>query len=101
MPPRRHIVLALASCLALSSGLPASSSRAQPSAAPETESELAHRALAGVHAIGKRWDQSAFAETVRLYVKVHEVVAWPGVLDSETHVYGEQERQSLRLFRPE
>jgi|GEM_PF-6848279 len=101
MPARRCVLLALASCLALSSTLPASSSRAQPSATADTERELAHRALAGVRAIGKRWDQSAFDETVRLYTEVHEVVEWPGVLAPEIHAYGERDEQSLRLFRPE
>lgn len=59
------------------------------------------QALEGVAAIGRRWDEAAFAETVALYTAVHRGVEWPGVLAPETIRYGTDAKQTFDLYRPE
>jgi acetyl esterase/lipase len=59
------------------------------------------RARDGVAAIGRRWDEAAFAQTVALYTDVHRGIEWPGVLAPETFRYGPDPRQALDLYRPE
>lgn len=63
--------------------------------------EATAHALAGVAAIGKRWDTEAFAETVALYTDVHRDIEWPGVLEPETIHYGPDAKQTFELYRPE
>jgi triacylglycerol lipase len=65
------------------------------------ESEAMARAREGVAALGRRWDASAFEETVALYAVVHRALEWPGVLEPEVIRYGDDEQQTLELFRPE
>lgn len=74
---------------------------AAPDADTSVPSDLSARALAGVAAIGSRWDASAYAETVSLYTAVHRDLEWPGLLDPETFAYGPDPQQNLDLFRPE
>lgn len=64
-------------------------------------SEVSARALQGVSAIGRRWDESALEETVALYAAVHRDLEWPGVLAPETIAYGSDTQQTFELFRPE
>lgn len=59
------------------------------------------RARDGVAAIGRRWDEAAFAETVALYADVHRGVEWPGVLAPEVVRYGPRAEQTFDLYRPE
>jgi hypothetical protein len=59
------------------------------------------RARDGVAAIGTRWDEAAFAETVALYTEVHRGVEWPGVLEPELVRYGPGADQTLEVYRPE
>ncbi len=59
------------------------------------------RARDGVAAIGTRWDEAAFAETVALYTDVHRGVKWPGVLAPELVRYGAAADQAFELYRPE
>jgi triacylglycerol lipase len=59
------------------------------------------RAREGVVAIGRRWDETAFAETVALYTQVHRGVEWPGVLAPELVRYGTEPQQTFELYRPE
>jgi len=59
------------------------------------------RARDGVAAIGTRWNEAAFAETVALYTDVHRGVEWPGVLDPELVRYGPGAEQTFALYRPE
>jgi triacylglycerol lipase len=54
-----------------------------------------------VAAIGRRWDEAAFAETVALYTDVHRDVAWPGVLAPELVRYGADAEQTFEVYRPE
>ena len=59
------------------------------------------RARNGVAALGRRWDEAAFAETVALYTDVHRGVAWPGVLEPELVRYGPDAAQTFEVYRPE
>jgi predicted esterase len=59
------------------------------------------RARAGVAAMGTRWDEAAFAETVELYTAVHRGVEWPGVLEPELVRYGPGVEQTFEVYRPE
>jgi hypothetical protein len=59
------------------------------------------RARDGVAAIGRRWDEAAFAETVALYTDVHRVVEWPGVLEPELVRYGPGAEQTFEVYLPE
>lgn len=59
------------------------------------------RARDGVAALGRRWDESAFAETVALYAAVHRGVEWPGVLEPELVRYGPGAEQTFEVYRPE
>jgi triacylglycerol lipase len=59
------------------------------------------RARDGVAAIGRRWDEAAFAETVALYTAVHRGVEWPGVLEPELVRYGPDEKQTFEIYLPE
>jgi predicted esterase len=59
------------------------------------------RARDGVAAIGRRWDEAAFAETVALYTDVHRGVEWPGVLEPELVRYGPGVEQTFEVYRPE
>jgi acetyl esterase/lipase len=59
------------------------------------------RAREGVAAIGRTWDEAAFAHTVALYTEVHRGIDWPGVLAAETFQYGPDAQQTLELYRPE
>ncbi|MBN1237066.1 MAG: carboxylesterase family protein [Gammaproteobacteria bacterium] len=59
------------------------------------------RARDGVAAIGRRWDEAAFAETVALYTAVHRDVEWPGVLEPELFRYGPGAEQTFEVYRPE
>jgi arylformamidase len=59
------------------------------------------RARAGVAAIGRRWDEAAFAETVALYTAVHRGIEWPGVLEPELVRYGPAAEQTFDVYRPE
>lgn len=72
-----------------------------PGADAEARSDATARALAGVAAIGDRWDRAAYAETVSLYTAVHRDLDWPGLLEPETFAYGPDPQQNLDLFRPE
>jgi acetyl esterase/lipase len=72
-----------------------------PGADTGARSAATARALAGVAAIGSRWDAAAYAETVSLYTAVHRELDWPGLLDPETITYGPDPEQNLDLFRPE
>lgn len=58
-------------------------------------------ARAGVAAIGTRWDEAAFAETVALYAEVHRGIDWPGLLEPELVRYGPGAEQTFALYRPE
>jgi acetyl esterase/lipase len=64
-------------------------------------SDATRRAHEGVAAIGNRWDENAFAETVQLYMDVHRELEWPGVLEAETVHYGADAQQTFELYRPE
>jgi triacylglycerol lipase len=57
--------------------------------------------MTGVAALGKRWDRSAYAETLQLYADVHASTDWPGIRPAETVRYGGENAQTLVLFRPE
>lgn len=59
------------------------------------------RARDGVAAIGRRWDEAAFAETVALYTDVHRGVEWPGVLEPELVRYGPDVEQTFEVYQPE
>ena len=59
------------------------------------------RARDGVAAIGPRWDEAAFAETVALYTDVHRGVEWPGLLEPELVRYGPGVEQTFDVYRPE
>jgi acetyl esterase/lipase len=59
------------------------------------------RALEGVAAIGRRWDEAAYAETIALYTDVHRGVAWPGVRAPELVRYGSDPEQTFEVYRPE
>lgn len=59
------------------------------------------RARDGVAALGARWDDAAFAETVALYTDVHRGVQWPGVLEPELVRYGPGAEQTFEIYRPE
>ena len=59
------------------------------------------RARDGVAAIGQRWDEAAFAETVALSMDVHRGVEWPGVLEPELVRYGPDAEQTFEVYRPE
>ena len=59
------------------------------------------RARDGVAALGARWDEAAFAETVALYTDVHRGVEWPGVLEPELVRYGPGVEQTFEVYRPE
>jgi triacylglycerol lipase len=59
------------------------------------------RARDGVAAIGRRWDEAAFAETVALYTEVHRGVEWPGLLEPELVRYGPGADQTFEVYRPE
>ena len=59
------------------------------------------RARDGVAAIGARWDEAAFDETVALYTDVHRGVEWPGVLEPELVRYGPGANQTFEVYRPE
>jgi triacylglycerol lipase len=59
------------------------------------------RARDGVAALGARWDEAAFVETVALYTAVHRGVEWPGVLEPELVRYGPAIEQTFELYRPE
>lgn len=59
------------------------------------------RARDGVAAIGRRWDEAAFAETVALYTDVHRGIEWPGVLEPELVRYGPDTEQTFEVYRPE
>ena len=59
------------------------------------------RARDGVAAIGRRWDEAAFAETVSLYANVHRGVEWPGLLEPELVRYGPAAEQTFEVYRPE
>jgi acetyl esterase/lipase len=59
------------------------------------------RAREGVAAIGQRWDEAAFAETVALYTDVHRGVEWPGVLEPKLVRYGAGVEQTFELYVPE
>ena len=59
------------------------------------------RARDGVAALGARWDEAAFAETVALYTDVHRGVEWPGVLAPELVRYGPGVEQTFEVYRPE
>lgn len=59
------------------------------------------RARDGVAAIGARWDETAFTETVALYTAVHRGVEWPGVLAPELVRYGPAAEQTFEVYRPE
>src|SRR5688572_27160037 len=59
------------------------------------------RARDGVAAIGQRWDEAAFAETVALYTDVHRGVEWPGVLEPELVRYGPDAEQTFEVYLPE
>lgn len=59
------------------------------------------RARYGVAAIGTRWDEAAFAETVALYADVHRGIEWPGLLEPEIVRYGPGVQQTFEVYRPE
>ena len=59
------------------------------------------RARDGVAAIGQRWDEAAFAETVALYTDVHRGIEWPGVLEPELVRYGPNAEQTFEVYLPE
>lgn len=59
------------------------------------------RARDGVAALGQRWDEAAFAETVALYTDVHRGVEWPAVLEPELVRYGPGAEQTFEVYLPE
>jgi hypothetical protein len=59
------------------------------------------RARDGVAALGRRWDEAAFAETVALYAGVHRGIEWPAVLEPELVRYGPGVEQTFELYLPE
>ncbi len=59
------------------------------------------RARAGIAALGNRWDEAAFTETVALYTGVHRGVEWPGVREPELVRYGPEAEQTFAVYRPE
>ena len=73
----------------------------QPEQDQSAASDTTARAIAGVAALGARWDVAAFTETVSLYTDVHRELDWPGLLDPETIAYGPDPQQNFDLFRPE
>lgn len=75
----------------------AQAAAAQAAAGPDAGRE----AREGIAAIGREWNAAAYAETIRLYTAVHREIEWPGVLEPETHAYGSEPQQTLRLFQPE
>lgn len=73
-----------------------------PTAADDgAEPDAAARARASAAALGRRWDEAAFEQTVALYTTVHRDLEWPGLLDAETITYGQDPQQNFELFRPE
>jgi triacylglycerol lipase len=72
-------------------------SHAQAATVPDANQE----AREGIARIGREWNAAAYAETIRLYTAVHRGIEWPGVLEPESHAYGPDPQQTLRMFRPE